>query len=197
MKNSIAFFDFDGTITTKDTMMELIKFHFGYFKFVKGLLSVLPWIAGMKLKLVSHQNAKERLLGYFFKDMPEETFIQICNDFTKRKLPGLIRQSALQEIKILQKGYTTIVVVTASAEHWVKQWCSSINVECIASRMEIISGKLTGKLKGNNCNYEEKVSRIKSNYSIENYEEIYVYGDSGGDRKMLNIATHRFYRYLK
>ena len=178
-------------------MLELIKFHFGNFKFLKGLFSVLPWIGGMKAKLVTHQKAKERLLSYFFKDMPEETFIQICNDFTKKKLPGLIRQSALREIELLQKVNATIVVVTASAEHWVKQWCSSVNVECIASQMEIINGKLTGKLIGKNCNYEEKVIRIKENYILENYDEVHSYGDTAGDSKMLEMATHKFYRYLK
>ncbi len=197
MKRSIAFFDFDGTITTKDTMLELIKFHFGNLKYVKGLIHVLPWVIGMKIKSVSNQAAKEKLLSYFFMGTPENEFIQICKDFTKKKLPGLVRQSALQKIEHYQKNKTTVVVVTASAEHWVKQWCNSVNVECIASRMEIISGRLTGKLKGNNCNYEEKVTRIKGNYILKNYEEIHVYGDTEGDRKMLEIATHGFYRSLK
>lgn len=196
MKKSIAFFDFDGTITTKDTMLELIKFHFGNFKFIKGLIYVLPWIAGMKTKLVSHQLAKEKLLSYFFKGMPEDDFIQICNDFASQRLPGLIRKSAMQKIKQYQKNKVPVVVVTASAENWVKKWCSSVNVECIASKMEVINERITGKLKGNNCNYEEKVLRIKSNYTLESFDEIHCYGDSNGDRKMLEIATHGFYKSL-
>ncbi|MEO7048422.1 MAG: HAD family hydrolase, partial [Ferruginibacter sp.] len=123
MKKSIAFFDFDGTITSKDTMLELIKFHFGYFQFIKGMLYVLPWIAGMKTKMVSHQLAKEKLLSYFFKGMLEYDFIQICNDFTSQRLPGLIRKSAMQKIEQYRKDKVPVVVVTASAESWVKKWC--------------------------------------------------------------------------
>lgn len=197
VKRSIAFFDFDGTITTKDTMLELIKFHFGNYKFIEGMIYVFPWIAGMKTKFVSHQTAKEKLLSYFFKGMPEEKFIQICSDFSRKKLPGLIRESAKQKIEQYQKNKIPVVVVTASAEHWVNEWCRSVNVECIASKMELINGHLTGKLSGHNCNYEEKVVRIKNNYLLENYDEIHCYGDTGGDRKMLEIATHRFYKSLK
>ena len=196
MKKSIAFFDFDGTITSKDTMLELIKFHFGNFQFIKGMLYVLPWIAGMKTKMVSHQFAKEKLLSYFFKGMLEYDFIQICNDFTSQRLPGLIRKSAMQKIEQYRKDKVPVVVVTASAESWVKKWCNSVNVECIASKMEVINNRITGKLKGNNCNYEEKVLRIKSNYTLENFDEIHCYGDSSGDRKMLEIATESFYRSL-
>ena len=196
MKRSIAFFDFDGTITSKDTMLELIKFHFGNFKFIKGMIYVLPWIAGMKTKLVSHQTAKEKLLSYFFKGMSEEKFIHICNDFSKKILPGLIRESAIQKIDEYQKNKIPVVVVTASAEHWVNEWCRASNVACIASQMEVINGLLTGKLIGNNCNYEEKVVRIKNNYSLENYDEIHCYGDSPGDAKMLQQATHAFYKSL-
>ena len=196
MKKSIAFFDFDGTITTKDTMLELIKFHFGNFQFIKGMLCVLPWITGMKIKMVSHQLAKEKLLSYFFKGMPEDDFVQICNDFTSQRLPELIRKSAMQKIEQYQKNKIPVVVVTASAENWVKKWCSSVNVGCIASKMEVINDRITGTLKGNNCNYEEKVLRIKSNYTLENFDEVHCYGDSSGDRKMLEIATHGFYRFL-
>lgn len=196
MKKTIAFFDFDGTVTTKDTMLELIKFHFGIYKFIRGMICILPWIAAMKTKFISHQSAKEKLLSYFFKGMSEEKFIQICSEFTKKKLPGLIRESAIQKIEEYQKNKIPVVVVTASAEHWVTEWCNNLNVACIASQMEVINGRLTGKLIGNNCNYEEKVVRIKNNYSLKNYDEIHSYGDSPGDTKMLQQATHAFYKSL-
>ena len=177
-------------------MLELIKFHFGIFQFYKGMLSVSPWIAGMKAKMVSHQLAKEKLLSHFFKGIPEIDFIKICNDFTKEKLPGLIRKSALQKIEQYQKNNVPVVVVTASAENWVKIWCDSINAVCIASKLEVIDGRLTGKLEGKNCNYEEKVQRIKVKYNLENFNNIFCYGDSAGDRAMLEIATEGFYRSL-
>lgn len=177
-------------------MLELIKFHFGVFQFYKGMLFVLPWIASMKAKMVSHQLAKEKLLSHFFKGMPEIDFIKICNDFTKERLPGLIRKSALQKIEQYQKNNVPVVVVTASAENWVKKWCSAVNAECIATKMEVINGRMTGKIKGKNCNYEEKVKRIKEEYDLESFNNIFCYGDSAGDRAMLEIATEVFYRSL-
>ena len=194
MKKSIAFFDFDGTITTKDTMLELIKFHFGNFKFIKGLIYVLPWIAGMKTKLVSHQLAKEKLLSYFFKNMAVQDFQSICDRFLKEKMPSLIRNEALNKIKEHQDSDTIVVVVSASAINWVKPWCEELNIECIASNLEIVDGQISGKLKGLNCNYDEKPLRIKSMFDLSQYNIIYCYGDSNGDQEMLKLATHPFYR---
>jgi phosphatidylglycerophosphatase C len=45
VKRRIAFFDFDGTITTKDTLLEIIKFQKGTLRFYTGFLLCSPYIA--------------------------------------------------------------------------------------------------------------------------------------------------------
>ena len=194
MKKSIAFFDFDGTITTKDTMLELIKFHFGNRALIWGLIRNSPWIAGMKSGIVSHQFAKEKLLKTFFKDMSSQKFQSICTAFSKEYLPLIIREDALKKIKEYVDSETGVVVVSASAADWVKPWCDNLNIDCIASNLEIVNDKLTGKLIGLNCNYEEKVLRIKSKFDLKKYDLIYCYGDSSGDKEMLKLATNPIYR---
>ena len=194
MKKSIAFFDFDGTITSKDTMLELIKFHFGNRAFIWGLMRNSIWIAGMKSGILSHQFAKEKLLTTFFKDMSEQKFQSICTGFSKDYLPLIIRRDALKKIEDYVDSETEVVVVTASATDWVKPWCDKLNIDCIASNLEIVNGKLTGKLIGINCNYQEKVLRIKSKFDLNKYDLIYCYGDSSGDKEMLKLSTNAFYR---
>ena len=41
---------------------------------------------------------------------------------------------------------------------------------------------------------EEKVIRIQEEYNLSDYQEIYVYGDSPGDKPMLGLATKSFYK---
>jgi phosphatidylglycerophosphatase C len=65
--SSIAFFDFDGTITTKDTLAELLKFQKGKFKYYVGLVFLSPALILYKLGLISNHRAKEILLEFFFK----------------------------------------------------------------------------------------------------------------------------------
>lgn len=193
LKN-IAFFDFDGTITNRDTMLEIIRFHFGDFKFALGFVILAPYIVGLKLRIVSNQVAKEKLLSYFFKGMSENEFDRICNSFFNLNKDRLIRPEAFQKINDLKQRGFEIVIVTASPSAWVRYWAQYLQVEMIASEMQVADGKITGKLKGLNCNFSEKVSRIKKQYQLEEFGEIHCFGDSAGDREMLAIATHPFYR---
>ncbi len=193
----IAFFDFDGTITTKDTMLELIKFHHGRSRFYSGLAILSPWIIAMKLKIISHQKAKEKMLSWFFKGFTETEFSKICGIFIQKKLPSLINKMALHKIDEHKASGDIVAVVSASAINWIKDWCDEHSLKCIATRLEIIDGKITGKLAGINCNYNEKADRIIKEYNLNNYSPVYCYGDSGGDKAMLNLATKAFYKSFR
>src|SRR3979411_3011079 len=102
MNEKIAFFDFDGTITTKDTLLEFIKYSKGILRFYLGFLLNSPWLFAYRLKLISNQQAKERILRFFFRNMELIAFQDQCDAFAAGILPGLIRSKALDEITRLQ-----------------------------------------------------------------------------------------------
>lgn len=193
-KKGIAFFDFDGTITFKDTLLEIIKFHRGAGRLYAGLLKISPWLLAMKLKIVSNQAAKEQLLTHFFKDLSFEDFQKVCDSFAKIHLPQLIRPTALEKIRQLQKQDIPVVIVSASAENWLKSWCNDYGLICIATQLEKKDNFLTGKIAGKNCYGEEKVNRIKEKFNLDDYENIYCFGDTKGDKPMLSLATLGFYK---
>lgn len=194
MNRGIAFFDFDGTITYKDTLLEIIKFQKGSLRYYSGMLLLSPWLVAMKLKLVSNSNAKQRLLTLFFGGMDEETFQQKCDAFIQKKLPSLIRPKALNEIKEYQLKNIPVVVVSASPENWLAGWCVANNIQCIATKLEVKEKMITGRIDGNNCHEQEKVARIKALYNLSSYNEIYCYGDTKGDKPMLGLATSAYYK---
>ena len=194
MKKGIAFFDFDGTITTRDTLLEFIKFCKGSFRFYFGFLVNSFFLVAYKTKIISNQSAKEKVLQYFFRNTPVDVFKKLCEDFTQKNLPSLIRPGALQEIKKLKNENYVVVVVSASPENWIRQWADQNGVELIASRLEAKEGKITGKIIGKNCHGEEKVRRIMEKYVITDYTTIHAYGDTSGDRPMLALATNSFFK---
>src|ERR1700737_58669 len=110
MKRQIAFFDFDGTITTKDTLLEFIKFSKGKLPFYIGWVLNSPWLVAYKLKIISNQAAKERILGFFFNRTPLSRFEQYCRDFADRAIPSLLRPKALAEISRLQQLGIPVVI---------------------------------------------------------------------------------------
>ncbi len=190
----IAFFDFDGTITKKDTLFEVIRYKKGDVGFYIGFFIIAPIFAALKLRLVSNQFAKEKVLRYFFKGMELSSFQKACDLFIIEKLPSIIRPGAFAEIKRLQESGFEVVVVSASAENWIKKWSDEICAGLIATRLENLDKRLTGKINGKNCNGEEKEKRIKAAYDLSQYDEIYCYGDSTGDKAMLALGTKAFFK---
>ncbi len=192
MKPGIAFFDFDGTITTRDTLIEFIRFYKGSFSLYTGFLLNSYYLLAYKLKIISNQKAKEKILHHFFGGMTVNEFEQVCKDFTAKKLPGLIRSRAVSEIKDLQQKSIETVIVSASPENWVIYFATAMNMKLLATELELSDNKITGRISGSNCHGKEKVKRIHSTFQLNNYKEIYAYGDSSGDKPMLSLAHHSF-----
>jgi HAD superfamily hydrolase (TIGR01490 family) len=190
----IAFFDFDGTVTSRDTLFELIKHQKGIVNFYAGMLLNAPLLIGFKIKLISNQYAKEKVLKYFFKGMDLSAFQKECDEFATGYLPAVIRPGAAAEIQKLKYSGFEVVIVSASAENWIRAWTDEMGIQLIGSRLEVVDGKITGNLMGNNCNGGEKVIRIKQLYDTQQYDEIYCFGDTGGDKPMLALATQSFYK---
>ncbi|WP_158563367.1 HAD family hydrolase [Chitinophaga silvatica] len=191
---TIAFFDFDGTITRKDTLWEIIRFHRGSAALYAGIIQLLPALVRFKLKMISAQQVKEQVLGYYFGGIHTSAFKRSCEEFCRTKLHEVIRPKALAAIKDHQQKGHHVVVVTASGQDWVAPWCRVLNIVCIGSQLEAVDQHITGNLLGKNCNGEEKVDRIRKAYRLENFKEIYAYGDTKGDLPMLELAQHRFFK---
>jgi phosphatidylglycerophosphatase C len=206
VSRQIAFLDFDGTITTKDTLLEFIKFSKGSFRFYLGFLINSPWILAWKIKLISNQRAKERMLTWFFGGMPLDAFQHKCNRFTATTLPDLIRPKALHEIRLLQAKAVEIVIVSASPANWLQPWTEQLGTALLATRLETrshpptrqpdtpVTLRLTGKILDRNCHGDEKVRRIRESYDLTAYDNILAYGDSSGDKPMLALATFAFFK---
>jgi len=192
----LAVFDFDGTITRKDSLLEFIKFYRGRYGFYCGLVLLSPILLLYVVKIIPNWRAKEIVLSYFFRNEKDEIFSHKCKMFAENILPSLVKSSALQAIQKHQSNGDRIVVVSASSEHWLAYWCEEHGLELIGTQLEVIDKRITGKIKGANCYGEEKKNRLEAYLDLQEYTEIYVYGDSNGDKDILALATHPHFRYF-
>lgn len=194
MKKNIAFFDFDGTVTTKDTMLVFLRSLAGDYRFGLKMLLFSPVFMQLKLGLISNHGAKELMLKRFIGGMTEAEFKHYCYKFAKEILPSLIRDQAMKAIRAHQNDGADVVIVSASPEYWIKDWCIANGMFLIATRLEVVNGKMTGMINGHNCYGSEKVDRIRKEVDLDKYESIFAYGDTEGDKPMLAIAHHAFYK---
>lgn len=155
---------------------------------------LLPILILYKLKVIPNWKAKEKVLTYFFKDEPIDRFQQICDTYATSRIPAIIRPKALQKLQEhLSKG-DEVYIVSASAENWLAAWCRAQGIKLIGTQLEVKSGRLTGKIKGNNCYGTEKVNRIRAVITLHDYHQVHCYGDSSGDHDMLALAHFPNYR---
>jgi phosphatidylglycerophosphatase C len=190
----LVLFDFDGTITTKDTLAEFMIFYHGKVKYYAGLGVLSPILASYVLKLMPNWKSKQYFLKWFLKNEDTPTFEKKCKEFSLQRLPELIRPKALAEIKRYREEGATIAVVSASAENWVKPWCDENKLICLATKLETLNNKLTGNILGKNCHGAEKVCRIQDRFLLSGFDKVIAYGDSAGDIEMLALAHEQFYK---
>jgi phosphatidylglycerophosphatase C len=196
-KKVIAFFDFDGTVTKRDSLSHFIQYGVGHANFLLGLCALMPVLLAYKMNLIPNNRAKEKTISYFFKGWEFTRFLQIASHYSEYKLPQLIRNDILKKIDWHKALDHEVVIVTASLEHYLAGWCVTQKASLIGTRLEVQNGKITGRFASPNCYGTEKVKRIRESFSLSHYDYIYAYGDSRGDREMLGLANEKYYRGVR
>ena len=191
---NIAFFDFDGTITRKDSLAGFIQFAIGKRAYYLGLLKLSPMLLAYKLKIIANDIAKEKLIAHFFQGYDYKRFQEIAEQYSLHEIDLILRPKAIAKIEWHQGRGDQVVIVSASPENWLSAWCAQKGIDLLATRLEIKNDQLTGRFATKNCFGIEKTNRIKERYDLARYETIYAYGDSRGDREMLQMADQAHFK---
>ena len=194
----IAAFDFDGTITRKDTLIEFLRFAGGDARFYAVFAFYSPLLALMKLKLYSNQKAKEQIFAHYFKGMPIAQFDDLCRRFFEQKGLSLIYADAKAQIAKHKEQGDEVVIISASIANWVCHFADALKADkLLATQIEVQDGKITGRFLTANCYGKEKVNRLLSAYPERNEYYLIVYGDSRGDRELLQFADEQHYKQFE
>lgn len=191
----VALFDFDNTLTLRDSFLPFLENSVGRSRFLWGLLIMSPILGAYALKLIPNWRAKEAVLTHFLSGMKTEKLNRLAENFAVKEIPKLLRSEAVQRLRYHQEQGHYIILVSASVEAYLIPWGKIIGIdEVIGTKLESQSGVLNGRIQGNNCYGKEKVERLTEILGDLSQYCIYAYGDSRGDREMLDAATFPYYR---
>lgn len=188
-------FDFDGTLTYKDTMFLYLRFY-NPFRYFFQYLRHLPLFILLKLKLLSAEKVKKSFISSILKGQKKEKIEQKSEAFFKANFPELIRQNALELITNKDKENTDSYLVTASLDIWVKPFAEHFGMKLISTEAKFVDGIFSGEFATPNCNGQEKVNRIKQEIKDKKYDKIIAFGDTKGDKPMMNFADESYYRFF-
>ena len=209
-KKKVYCFDFDGTLTTSDTLLEFIKFAKGTGRFLMVFLMYSPILVLMKLHLYPNWKAKQQIFAHLFAGMRIERFDKLCQEFAEN-YQHLLRPEGIHCVHQALMDGAQVFIVSASIDNWVRpffQHRGITDITVLGTQIEVEDGKVTGRFLSRNCYGEEKVRRItealttttsnangttspsfdRSQYDIE------AFGDSRGDKEMLAFADKGHYK---
>ena len=190
MKKIYAF-DFDGTLTTKDTLIEFIRYAKGSMALGLGFMRYAHLLVLMKIGLYPNYKAKQKVFAHFFKDTTLDDFNALCKAFAASS-SHLLRPNAIEAINHAIKEGSEVLIVSASIDNWVQPFFPQEKV--VGTQIEVIDGKLTGRFLSKNCYGQEKVNRILSLYPNRQDYHLTAYGDSRGDKEMLAFADESYFK---
>lgn len=197
-KPAVAAFDFDGTISYRDTLSSFLLFSVGFRRYLLNMLTLLPLFVAYLTGFRSRQQTKEKVLRRFFDRMPLLRLRELGEQFALQRLHGHIRPEALERIAWHRERGDRCILISATLEIYLDPWAKAQGFEAtLASILESDEkGFFTGRLLGLNCRNQEKVRRLEEYAGPITSYTLYAYGDSDGDRELLAAANHPFYRRL-
>lgn len=190
-KDIVAAFDFDGTITSKDTFIEFAKHSVGMPKLLRGIIKSLPWLVLWKLHLCDGGVAKQHMFSILYKGMAYSDFLQHCENFAPL-LDNITRKRIAERLDWhISSGHKTYII-SASIPEWIIPWARKHGIPAyniLGTNIAIDhDSQITGTFSTPNCNGQEKVRRLSMAEANWGNCILYAYGNSAGDRPMLDIA---------
>lgn len=190
MKRTVAVFDFDGTLTCSDTLLPFMKFALGKFDFMIALLVNLPWLVAYACGIYPNWKAKQHLFSTCFSGWTWERFRKAGERFAVSGISSL-RPEMISDLEDFLRRNASVYIITASMESWVKPMLAAYpSLVFLTTRPEVDNGVLTGKFAGGNCYGPEKKRRLLEVEPCRKGYTLYVYGDSRGDRELLEWADY-------
>jgi phosphatidylglycerophosphatase C len=188
-------FDFDGTLSYRDSFMAFLAWRSGPARYALGLLRLAP-AALAYLADRDRGRLKAAAARIFLRNLTRSDLDSSCDAFASSPLGlRLIRPDAERCWRRWRDAGAELVIVTASPEEVVAPFARRLGADrLIGTRLKFDSDhRVDGAFEGENCRGPEKVGRLKAVYG-DDVRLAAAYGDTSGDLELLALAEEKGYR---
>lgn len=194
---TIVYFDFDGTITTFDTFILFLIYSVGLSRFLIRSIPLIPSLILYFSKKINNEALKQKAVHYILKGYDLAFLTTKAEAFSKSKLlKRMLKESVIKKLQYhIDEGHH-IVLVSANLGIYLRYLGKDYGIhEVIATELEFVDNKITGKLKTRNCYGEQKVIRINEYLQANNlsFNHSIAYGNSRGDYEMLKLVDEPYW----
>lgn len=188
----LSVFDFDGTLTWRDSFVPFLRYAFGNYRFglrLAGSASPHYLYGGM-----TRDQMKVRLIRSFLRGVELPWFEERARAYCELYWSRMMRPLGLKAVAEELAAGRLVTLCSASPAQMLRPFAERLGVGLIGTELEVQDGRLTGEIVGRNCRRDEKVNRLRREYGDLSQYYLRAWGNSEGDTELLAAAQEAFYR---
>ena len=195
----VAVFDFDGTITDRDTLLPFLVLAFGRARVAAAFAALGFTGAGYLLRRVAIDEFKRRVLRRLVAGVPAQR-LRALGPAHARAIAAWFRPDALASIEWHRAQGHRLVLASSTLDLYLEHVAAQLGFgDLLCSRLVQVRDaagvdRFTGEIDGVDCVGPEKPRRLAALLGALDACEVHAYGDSEGDRELLAVADHPHFR---
>lgn len=200
----IAAFDFDGTLSRRDTLVPFLVLAAGRPRFGRACAQLGLLGARRRLPALDRDALKAELIRLLFTGRSEDDLRHLGELYARDLLSDQLRPEVLRRLEQHREADHEVLFVSASLVYYLEPLAESLGVQhVIAVEPAVSNGRLTGELARPNVRAEQKAVRLREwlgDAALGTPEhgplegiEVWAYGNSSGDHELLAMADHRYW----
>lgn len=193
----VVAFDFDGTLTIRDSFSSFLKWRAGRMGWIAGCVRLAP----DALAYAFHRDRgriKAAAVREFLKGVPRARLEADARAFAEQFSRSLLRPDAVAAWKSWRNQPVRLGIVTASPEIVVAPFARGLGADYLLGTELAFDAqdRVAGGFATPNCRGPEKAVRMKQAFGPD-FELKAAYGDTTGDREMIAMAEIVGYQVFK
>lgn len=195
MSRVVAVFDVDGTLLKGDCLWLAASRSRSRLGQLGAALACLPWLVAWQLRLISTGRFKQHVIAAFgVCAAVNRAEAQGASDWLLTELKAQLRPEALQRLRWHQQRQDIVLLCSASPRMLLQPLADWLEVELLCTELQREHSEWIPRLASPNCKGLEKMRRLRDHLGPLEGLTLEAYGDSKGDREMLQAASIPHYR---
>lgn len=190
---TVAAFDFDGTLSTRDNFLRFLRLVAGTADTAKAMAAAVPALLAARRDPSERDSAKAIVLRRTLQGRTDAHLRDLGRRFARLVVAEHMNPPVLARLEAHRAAGHELVIVSASLTHYLDPAAALLGIPTVlATELEVgPDGRCTGELAGPNVRGPEKAARLDA-WLAGSPATVYAYGDSHGDTELLARADHPF-----
>lgn len=189
----VAAFDFDHTLTVRDSVVPFVVRVAGVGRVASALLRTLPTVVSL-LRRRDNDGLKEHFALHCLAGIDSTALAGAGIAHAQRIVTSRMRQDTCRRLRWHQERGDVVLIVSASFGSYMHVVGDLLEVDAVlCTELEERDGMSSGHLVGANCRGAEKARRTRQWLIEAGMPEdriVFAYGDSSGDDELLEMASN-------